>query len=39
MNTLIGIARWYPDEIDATEEVLIEQTIEFNIAVILKQPG
>ena len=39
MNTLVGIARWYPNEIDASEEVLIEQTIEFNIAAVLKRPG
>lgn len=37
INTLVGIARWYPNEITAREEVLIEQTIEFNIAAVLKR--
>ncbi len=39
MNTLLGIARWYPNEIDAPEEGLIQETIAFNMAAILKKSG
>jgi AcrR family transcriptional regulator len=36
MNTLTGIARWYPDDFSADEELLIQQTVDYNMAAILK---
>jgi len=36
LQTIAGIARWYPERADMTEEVLVEQTVAFNISAILK---
>ncbi len=37
VNTLLGIAHWFPNEYLASdEELLIEQTVEYNMAAILK---
>jgi AcrR family transcriptional regulator len=36
MNTLTGIARWYPDDFSSDEEHLIQQTVDYNMAAVLK---
>jgi len=36
INTLVGIARWYPKDVTSDQEYLITETIEYNLAAILK---
>ncbi|MCP4856799.1 MAG: TetR/AcrR family transcriptional regulator [Fuerstiella sp.] len=36
MNTLVGIARWYPNDITSNQTRLIRETVEYNVAAILK---
>ena len=35
--TIVGIARWHPRRGGASEERLIEQTVNFNLSAVLKQ--
>ncbi len=36
MNTLVGIARWFPDDVTSDQEHLISETVEYSMAAILK---
>ncbi|MEO2011610.1 MAG: TetR/AcrR family transcriptional regulator [Pirellulaceae bacterium] len=36
INTLVGIARWDPDDVTSDQEHLITETVEYNLAAILK---
>jgi AcrR family transcriptional regulator len=36
INTLVGIARWDPDDVTSDQEHLIMETVEYNLAAILK---
>jgi hypothetical protein len=36
INTLVGIARWYPKDVTSDQEYLMPETIEYNLAAILK---
>lgn len=36
LQTVAGIARWHPERSDVAEDVLLEQTVKFNLSAILK---
>lgn len=37
LQTITGIARWYSNDSGVTEDLLVEQTVNFNMAAILKR--
>jgi len=36
LQTIAGIARWYPRDTSVTIDLLVEQTVNFNLSAILK---
>ena len=36
LQTIAGIARWYTEDKGATEDLLVEQTVNFNMSAVLK---
>ena len=36
LQTIAGIARWYTEDAGVTEDLLVEQTVNFNLSAILK---
>ena len=36
IQTIAGIARWYTEDSGVTKDLLVEQTVNFNLSAILK---